>query len=525
MLQQKLEDASKLARRRRLQAIAAISGAVIFVTLFVSGVITLDFSIFSDTSEAKKAVTVAATKPAAQAPTTGMSEAGIGTINTDPALDQVRKGPENIEGPTQRSELSDPIAVEPTNVDEIRERFKTDLRAFEERISPEIEAPAFKQWDEAGFNNVQLAKDAAISAFSAASYQSALEKMSDATKRGEELIEKRNAEFDAAFLAARESLESDDYEKGSIEIGKALLLKPNAVDAFALKTKVDRLPDILKAVEKAAIARVENNLAAELESLAAVLQLEPDRPGIAERHTEVEQQIKEEKFASYIQRGLDSVDQQNLSGAQTNLKKARAIFSNKSEINLLANRTEVLRKELHAKELISQAIAATKKDDWLTAEKLFNDAGKVLPDNKDATDGAQLAHTINGYRAELTKQLQTSHRLSSSNVSEIVTDLIANAEVYAAFSPKLASQVATLKELQSAYALPVPITVLSDGDTKVTVRGVGVVGVTKVKVIQLKPGSYTFEGARPGFKSKLLRLDVPPGTESLSIKVVCDERI
>ncbi|MBO6948497.1 MAG: hypothetical protein JJ855_11025 [Rhodospirillales bacterium] len=525
MLQQKLEDASRAAQRRRLQALIAILGATVFVALFVGGVIKLDFSILSGGSEPDR---VASSTPVQSAPPS-VSEPDQATPeqNPVPETESATAGLETNEAtplPPQVTGASTPAAPA-VNAEELREDFKAKLGAFEENLAPLVDAPEFKEWAPTGVNEVQSNKDAAISAFSSANYEPALAKIGAAIEQAEKLIDQRNSEFDKALAAANKSLANDDFENASIEIGKALRLKPSSDEAANLKSKIDHLPEVLAAIEQAAIARTENNLEKELQQLESVIELDPDRAGIAERHEEVARLIKEEQFAAYIDRGLSSVEERDLSGARANLKKARAIFPDKDEAKVLAIQLETLRKELRAEQLITDAVEASKKDDWVTAEKFFKEAGQVLPDNKDAADGATLASTINGYRTELNQHLSSPYRLSSGNVSEIVTNLIANAEVYGAFSPTLAKQIAALKDLQAAYSSPVHITVLSDGETKVTVRGVGIVGNHKVKIIELKPGKYMFEGARPGFQSKIVELEVPPGAESLSVKVICDERI
>jgi hypothetical protein len=69
------------------------------------------------------------------------------------------------------------------------------------------------------------------------------------------------------------------------------------------------------------------------------------------------------------------------------------------------------------------------------------------------------------------------------------------------------------------------VTVISDNQTFVSVRTVGKVGVVSQKVIQLNPGQYTFEGAREGFKSKLVQAFIPYDRDHFSVHVICDEPI
>jgi hypothetical protein len=71
----------------------------------------------------------------------------------------------------------------------------------------------------------------------------------------------------------------------------------------------------------------------------------------------------------------------------------------------------------------------------------------------------------------------------------------------------------------------VPVTIISDNKTFVSVRTVGNVGVVSQKVIELNPGKYTFEGAREGFKSKLVQALIPYDRDLFSVHVICDEPI
>jgi len=59
----------------------------------------------------------------------------------------------------------------------------------------------------------------------------------------------------------------------------------------------------------------------------------------------------------------------------------------------------------------------------------------------------------------------------------------------------------------------------------VLVRGIGKVGVISQKTIKLKPGNYTFEGTRNGFKSKLLQVLIPHDQNNYSVRIICDEPI
>ena len=67
--------------------------------------------------------------------------------------------------------------------------------------------------------------------------------------------------------------------------------------------------------------------------------------------------------------------------------------------------------------------------------------------------------------------------------------------------------------------------VTSDNMTDIQVRGIGKLGLIHNKTIELKPGYYTFEGTRNGFKSKLLQVLIPYNKNNYSVRIICDESI
>ena len=64
--------------------------------------------------------------------------------------------------------------------------------------------------------------------------------------------------------------------------------------------------------------------------------------------------------------------------------------------------------------------------------------------------------------------------------------------------------------------------VTSDNITDIQVRGIGKLWIILNKTIKLKPGYYTFEGTRNGFKSKLLQVLIPYNKNNYSVRLICD---
>ena len=103
--------------------------------------------------------------------------------------------------------------------------------------------------------------------------------------------------------------------------------------------------------------------------------------------------------------------------------------------------------------------------------------------------------------------------------------LLENIKHLTGLSPILKSRSEQLSKFISKATTPVEVVIKSDGKTEITVRKVGIVGKTHIKTINLRPGGYTFEGKRAGYKSKLVNLRVPFDGVGIEIRIVCDEQI
>lgn len=493
MLEQKLAEASEDARAKRSRLIFILVGITFAVGLFLVGIVKLDLSVI------------------------GIGAGPQATPSSSANIEAEKASPASVAAP--ESELS----LEAKS--KARDAFKALLSKFDNDLAPEVETDAFAAWNAAARDEILAGREAAVTAFTAGDYSSAILKIEDATARAGEEISARDAAFQRAIENADNAYKADDFETASVGINEALRLQPNANDALSLKEKIDQLPKVLGLIEKAVTARVENNLELEARLLRQVIALAPDRLDIKQRLVSVETQIREAHYATFISNGMKAVEQRALGQATNYLNKARSLFSGREGVVLLSAQVENLKRELDAEKFITDGIQASAADNWETAAQLFTRAGKVLPNNKDASDGLQLASTIIDLKKKTAQHLAAPARLSSQNVAKSAQETIKKAKSFNGFSPSLKAENDKLAVLLASYSTPVMVTVLSDGLTHVSVRSVGQVGKTTGKSIQLKPGKYAFEGKRKGYKSKLIQVEIPPGTTPVTVEVVCDEPI
>ncbi len=508
MLQNKLQEASREASRKRLHSMLAV-GAVALV-LGLGLVVATQYYEIGELRRGQSDTPPVAEVPASPEPPAPPAQ----RLSAAPLPEPDR--PETVQAPNGSSP--------PFNAAD-RDAFKAALRRFEVETEPQIRAQNFADWRSEKQKDILFLKEAAVSAFATGDYGEAVAQLQKAQDLAQHELDAFEAAFEEAFGAARKSRETDDYETAQAHIDAALRLNPGSEEAQVLADDIAQLPKVLEWLRAAEIARAENNRKAELENLSEVLKRDPARPGIAERASLLAKEIKERAFAGHIQIGMAEVEAQQLEAAEGQLAAARKLYPKRAETGLLSARVDELKSNLETKRLLELAQQAIAADDWLKAQDLFEKAQQIQPRNQQVQDGLTRARDIISMGQQISNHLNAPERLSSDNVASGARHLLAKAGPLSNSSPSLDARVKALADLLASYAIKVPVRVISDAQTAVSVRGVGRVGAIREKVIELKPGAYTFEGKRNGYKSKLLRVQIPPGNKQVTVSIICDEPI
>ena len=82
-----------------------------------------------------------------------------------------------------------------------------------------------------------------------------------------------------------------------------------------------------------------------------------------------------------------------------------------------------------------------------------------------------------------------------------------------------------MSRLLKRAVTPVPVELVSDNMTAVTVYKVGSLGNFTNKQLELRPGTYVAVGVRPGFRDVRLEFRVAPEIDMQPVTVRCEEQI
>ena len=410
------------------------------------------------------------------------------------------------------------------DTDQLRAAFKSRLKSFQAELEPALEQASVAVWNAAAYDDVFSRKEKALRAFGAGNYMSAADLMQGASKAAAKALQLAEQRFRAGMDAAARALHSNDVAVARASIAQALLIRPEAPAALALQARIAVLPEVLRLLESAAAARAENDDAMQRARLQEIVRLDAAREDVKEQLRVLSEQMTEREFAGHVAVGMDAVAKRDLAAATRSLRRATEMRPGREEVALLQREVRRLEQRVALQKHMRAARAAVADDDWARAHRHFREA-VAIDATAAAVDGEKLAARVIAAHQEIADYLAWPRRLSSQNIAALAeAALHAARDVYRA-SPSLARQAAMLERLIADYALPVPVLVRSDNRTEILVRGIGKIGKTDERIVELKPGAYTFEGKRPGYKSKLIRVEVEPRGQSPEVTLICDERV
>lgn len=445
-----------------------------------------------------------------------------GDPSESPAFDSPLESDAAPATPNIADPVAGPAAPEATDP---RERFKQMLGAYLHEVEPVVRSKAFTDWDAAGQRAMSDTKEAALRAYAEGDYVAALSRLAALIQTAHTAIERREDAFAAAMAAALGGLQRDDYADASGHITRALEIEPDDPGAGRLRDEIERLPQILPHLDAARKARTENDPAAELAALREVATLDPDRPNVRVRITTLKAGQHDARYRNAITRGLAAAQANDLDAAQRHLERARQLSPDRPETTLLAKQVGTLDTTLQTERLFHTARAAEEADDWPAALDAYRELCRLQPNDAAAQAGQQTAQRLVVLLTAVTTHLDAPQRLASDSVAAQAGALIEQSRTARPVSPTLVARADALARMLDRYSRQVPVQVLSDGKTSVSVRGVGRVGTVVSKVIHLKPGAYRFEGNRSGYRSEIVRVSVPPDGADVSVEVICDEPI
>lgn len=405
-----------------------------------------------------------------------------------------------------------------------RLNFISGLSNYENSHELIVVTEGFANWDSSLQIGLQQKKDTATIEFAKENYDLALVSLNELHEESSLAIESFEAAYRESLTNARTAYDADAVAEAKIYIAKALSYNASE-EAIAFSETVEKLQAVLDLIKLNNVARAENNIQEERRLSAEIFKLDPVRLAYGQRAAQIDQQLKDERYEVTIARGLAAFNKRDIGKLDAAVERALKIYPGKQETTSLAAKLASLKKDLAFDTFIGNGNRAVELDNWQQANENFAQALVLKSNNSDANAGVTLSSDVLANLYDIQAFNRDAGRLSNEQVAAKATATIADAKVFAAMSSSLAREIVTLEQAIIDQNRPVEIVVISDKLANVFVRGVGQIGPVDRYRIELKPGTYLFEGRRAGYKAKIVEVEIKPTDVSVEVRVIPDERI
>jgi tetratricopeptide (TPR) repeat protein len=415
--------------------------------------------------------------------------------------------------------------ISESDTEKIREEFKELFQQYKGELEPRIQAANLEHWNQNALFEVNELDENMMLSFSNGDYLNALNNIKSLTTKTLAILDESEQIFKDNIEKATLFFSDDHYDKAKLHIEKALVVAPQSTEALALQQDIEKLQHILPLLNKANAARAEHDLLNEHNLLEQVLKINSNRPEETERFNLLKQMIRNNSFDAHISSGFSEIENHKIKEARYHYQRAKKIDPKRKELKVLLSQVLAEEKSYRIQQVIRHAEQEIHRDNWQQAKADFAKVIKDMPENEIAIKGLKRANEILGFQSVLGQYIKSPYRLTDSGVLTAAKKILVQAKFSSKYSSGLKKQIEQLDNLIATFNRLIPVKVMSDNMTDVRVRGIGKLGVILHKTIQLKPGNYTFEGTRKGFKSKLLQVLIPYDQNNYSVSIICDESI
>jgi hypothetical protein len=380
-------------------------------------------------------------------------------------------------------------------------------------------------WGEPDWSQAAAAANAGDRLFSQRRFGEAAHSYADGLHRLEDLAGQREQRLEAALNAGRQALENDDGVGAEARFALALAIEPENMVAAQGLAQARVRGDVLQHLLVGREAESAGDLAAARTAYQQAVALDAGYAPVAAALERVTQQLADAGFHDAMSRALTALDTGRLNEAGSALKEAASLRPDDAAVTDARQRLAASRRQVRLNGLRRAAATQAGSENWAGAAGLYRQALALDPRAGFALDGLEQAQDRVRLHQQLDHYLNDPSRLHSAEPLTNAEQLLAAAGEAPAGEPRLAAKIGQLRRQVILARTPVPVDLHSDGETTVVIYHVGRFGQFRDHRLELRPGSYTAVGSRPGYRDARIVFTVLPGAAPLSIEIHCREPI
>ena len=382
-----------------------------------------------------------------------------------------------------------------------------------------------EKWAAEDWQRYQELSEAGDNAFLANDFTAAVANYSDARSLGDGIVARAAAAVERSFNAGEAALVAGNSELAIEQYDLVLTIDPSHAQAVAQRARAEQLPAVLALVQRADGERARGELDAALASYREALALDPSWAPASAAIEDIHREQRDAELEHLLSEAFGLLGDGNFADAQLRFKSALAMRPGSHEAQQGLEQAEQGAKLDQIALAEARGLAFERRELWDQAIALYRSVLESDATLLFAQTGLERAEARAGLDAKLTNLIENPALLLTEDVRADARKLVDAAAAEPARGPRIDGQVKQLGELIALASQPIPVRLMSDQLTTVTLYRVGSLGVFTSRDVELRPGTYTAVGSRDGYRDVRQTFTVRPGGNLPPISVVCVEPI
>jgi serine/threonine protein kinase/tetratricopeptide (TPR) repeat protein len=329
----------------------------------------------------------------------------------------------------------------------------------------------------------------------------------------------------AAVADGEKALAKGDSAAATEAFELAIRLDPSNIRAQQGHRRAQVLDQVLELMDRGAAAERTGDLDAAAVAYRRAAQLDPLWTDARDATQRVTAAAERRTFSEHMSRVLAALDAGNLAIAREAVADARNMRPGSPEVAEADRRISNEQRRRTLATLRADARQAESAEAWAEAVDLYTQVLAIDGNLAFAKTGKRRAAARLELGAAIEYHLGHPGRLVDDDVFGEAISLLERARTIDPRGPLLSGQITRLDALVTRSSIPVPVSLHSDNETQVVIYKVGRLGVFSRKTLELRPGTYTVVGTRPGFRDVRLEITVKPDGPNPPVVVRCKEEV
>jgi len=325
-----------------------------------------------------------------------------------------------------------------------------------------------------------------------------------------------------ALAAGFDALAGNDVTTAVKNLEQVLVIEPDHQGAQTALSRALVRAEVLQQMSIAVQAEANGDPVAAQAAYRQAIALDAVYEPALDALERVTDQLHTLAFQDAMTRALSALDAGKLQAAGEALDEAARLQPDNTVVADNRQRLQQMWRAAALASLRRQAATQAGRENWQAVVDFYQQALKIDSSAGFATAGLTHAGERVKLNAQFDHYLQQPDRIYSPDPLKNAEKLLSTAGKAPAKEPKLAARISALQQLVQQAAMPVTVTLYSDGQTEVAVYHVGRLGTFTEHRLELLPGEYTVVGTRAGYRDVRKQLQVPPGVSVLLV-IRCEE--